>query len=53
MNDPGADQLLETANVLLTIAPPGSASGPMATALGIAAWSAWEGRQAWRGDGCC
>ena len=22
-------------------------------ALGIAAWSAWEGRQAWRGDGCC
>ena len=22
-------------------------------ALGIAAWSAWEGRQAWRGNGCC
>jgi divalent metal cation (Fe/Co/Zn/Cd) transporter len=22
-------------------------------ALGISAWSAWEGRQAWRGDGCC
>jgi divalent metal cation (Fe/Co/Zn/Cd) transporter len=22
-------------------------------ALGIAAWSAWEGRQAWQGDGCC
>jgi divalent metal cation (Fe/Co/Zn/Cd) transporter len=22
-------------------------------ALGIAVWSAWEGRQAWRGDGCC
>ena len=22
-------------------------------ALGIAAWSAWQGRQAWRGDGCC
>ena len=22
-------------------------------ALSIAAWSAWEGRQAWRGDGCC
>jgi divalent metal cation (Fe/Co/Zn/Cd) transporter len=22
-------------------------------ALGIAGWSAWEGRQAWRGDGCC
>jgi divalent metal cation (Fe/Co/Zn/Cd) transporter len=22
-------------------------------ALGIAAWSAWEGRQAWREDGCC
>ena len=22
-------------------------------ALGIAAWSAWAGRQAWRGDGCC
>jgi divalent metal cation (Fe/Co/Zn/Cd) transporter len=22
-------------------------------ALGIAAWSAWEGRQAWRGDTCC
>jgi divalent metal cation (Fe/Co/Zn/Cd) transporter len=22
-------------------------------ALGIAAWSAWEGRQAWRGDACC
>jgi divalent metal cation (Fe/Co/Zn/Cd) transporter len=22
-------------------------------ALGIAAWSAWEGHQAWRGDGCC
>ena len=22
-------------------------------ALGIAAWSAWEGRQAWRGDDCC
>ena len=22
-------------------------------ALGIAAWSAWEGRQAWHGDGCC
>jgi divalent metal cation (Fe/Co/Zn/Cd) transporter len=22
-------------------------------ALGIAAWSAWQGRQAWRGDDCC
>jgi len=22
-------------------------------ALGIAAWSVWEGRQAWRGDDCC
>lgn len=22
-------------------------------ALGIAAWSDWEGRQAWRGNGCC
>jgi divalent metal cation (Fe/Co/Zn/Cd) transporter len=22
-------------------------------ALGIAAWSAWEGRQSWRGTGCC
>jgi divalent metal cation (Fe/Co/Zn/Cd) transporter len=22
-------------------------------ALGIAAWSAWEGRRAWRGDDCC
>jgi divalent metal cation (Fe/Co/Zn/Cd) transporter len=22
-------------------------------ALGIAGWSAWEGRQAWRGHGCC
>jgi divalent metal cation (Fe/Co/Zn/Cd) transporter len=22
-------------------------------ALGIAAWSAWEGRQSWRGAGCC
>ena len=22
-------------------------------ALGIAAWSAWKGRQAWRGDDCC
>jgi hypothetical protein len=22
-------------------------------ALGIAVWSAWEGRQAWRGDDCC
>jgi divalent metal cation (Fe/Co/Zn/Cd) transporter len=22
-------------------------------ALAIAAWSAWEGRQAWRGDDCC
>jgi divalent metal cation (Fe/Co/Zn/Cd) transporter len=22
-------------------------------ALGIAAWSAWEGRQAWRGNDCC
>jgi divalent metal cation (Fe/Co/Zn/Cd) transporter len=22
-------------------------------ALGIAAWSAWEGRQSWRGSGCC
>jgi divalent metal cation (Fe/Co/Zn/Cd) transporter len=22
-------------------------------ALGIAAWSGWEGRQAWRGDDCC
>jgi divalent metal cation (Fe/Co/Zn/Cd) transporter len=22
-------------------------------ALGIAAWSAWEGRQAWQGDSCC
>jgi len=22
-------------------------------ALGIAAWSGWEGGQAWRGDGCC
>jgi divalent metal cation (Fe/Co/Zn/Cd) transporter len=24
-----------------------------AVALGIAAWSAWAGRQAWRGEGCC
>lgn len=24
-----------------------------AVALGIAAWSAWAGRRAWRGDGCC
>jgi divalent metal cation (Fe/Co/Zn/Cd) transporter len=24
-----------------------------AVALGIAAWSAWEGRQAWRGAECC
>jgi divalent metal cation (Fe/Co/Zn/Cd) transporter len=22
-------------------------------ALGIAAWYAWEGRRAWRGDDCC
>jgi divalent metal cation (Fe/Co/Zn/Cd) transporter len=22
-------------------------------ALGIAAWSVWEGRQSWRGTGCC
>jgi divalent metal cation (Fe/Co/Zn/Cd) transporter len=22
-------------------------------ALGIAAWSVWEGRQSWRGSGCC
>lgn len=22
-------------------------------ALGIAAWSAWAGRRAWRGEGCC
>jgi divalent metal cation (Fe/Co/Zn/Cd) transporter len=22
-------------------------------ALGIAAWSGWEGRRAWRGNGCC
>ena len=22
-------------------------------ALGIAAWSAWEGRQSWRGAACC
>jgi divalent metal cation (Fe/Co/Zn/Cd) transporter len=22
-------------------------------ALGIAAWSGWEGRQSWRGSGCC
>ena len=30
------------------------AAGPVdPVALGIAAWSAWAGRQAWRGEGCC
>jgi divalent metal cation (Fe/Co/Zn/Cd) transporter len=47
----------QAAAVLLALAvvavwPAGWPIDPV-IALGIAAWSAWEGRQAWRGDDCC
>lgn len=47
----------QAAAVLLSLAvvalwPAGWPADPV-IALGIAAWSGWEGRQAWRGDGCC
>ena len=47
----------QAAAVLLSLAvvaiwPAGWPIDPI-IALGIAAWSAWEGRQAWQGDGCC
>ena len=32
---------------------PGAWPADPVIALGIAAWSAWEGRQAWRGASCC
>jgi len=37
---------------IVAIWPAGWPADPV-IALGIAAWSVWEGRQAWRGDGCC
>ena len=38
--------------VVVAIWPAGWPIDPV-IALGIAGWSAWEGRQAWRGDDCC
>jgi divalent metal cation (Fe/Co/Zn/Cd) transporter len=37
---------------VVAIRPAGWPIDPV-IALGITAWSGWEGRQAWRGDGCC
>jgi divalent metal cation (Fe/Co/Zn/Cd) transporter len=37
----------------VTAAWPGAWPVDGAVALAIAAWSAWEGRQAWRGADCC
>jgi hypothetical protein len=32
---------------------PGAWPADPVVALGIAAWSVWEGRQSWRGANCC
>ncbi len=41
------------AGLLAVAAWPGAWPADPVIALGIAAWSAWEGRQSWRGADCC
>lgn len=44
----------QAAAVLAVVAAwPGAWPADPVIALGIAAWSAWEGRQSWRGANCC
>lgn len=38
--------------IVIGIWPGGWPAAPV-VALGIAAWSAWEGGKSWRGSGCC
>ena len=41
------------AGLAVVAAWPGAWPADPVVALGIAAWSAWEGRQSWRGTSCC
>jgi len=41
------------AGLAVVAAWPGAWPADPVVALGIAAWSAWEGRQSWRGASCC
>jgi divalent metal cation (Fe/Co/Zn/Cd) transporter len=41
------------AGLAVVAAWPGAWPADPVIALGIAAWSAWEGRQSWRGANCC
>jgi divalent metal cation (Fe/Co/Zn/Cd) transporter len=41
------------AGLAVVAARPGAWPADPVIALGIAAWSAWEGRQSWRGANCC